>query len=153
MEKLGRREFITRTAMGLAAMSLGSRVLGANERISVGVIGAGGQGQGDMRAAMGLSKDLNVEVTAICDVWKLNRESAAAAVEKQYGVKPRLFTDAHDLLALNDVDAVIIATPDFHHCRILNDAMEAGKDVYVEKPMAMFFDQAKDSLAIQKQTK
>jgi predicted dehydrogenase len=152
-DKIGRREFIAKSAMGLAAMSLGSRVLGANDRISIGVIGAGGQGQGDMRAAMSFSKDLNVEVTAICDVWRLNRESAVAAVEKQYGRKPREFVDHQDLLALDDVDAVIIATPDFHHCRILNDAMHAGKDVFVEKPMAMFFDQAKESLAIQKQTK
>ena len=152
-EKFGRREFMTRSAMGLAAMSLGSRVLGANDRISIGVIGAGGQGQGDMRAAMSFSKDLNVEVTAICDVWRLNRESAVAAVEKQYGRKPREFVDYQDLLALDDVDAVIIATPDFHHCRMLNDAMRAGKDVFVEKPMAMFFDQAKESLKIAKQTK
>ena len=152
-EKIGRREFMTRSAIGLATLTLGSRVLGANDRISIGVIGAGSQGQGDMRAAMGLSKDLNVEVTAICDVWRLNRESAVAAVEKQYGRKPREFVDHHDLLALDDVDAVIIATPDFHHCRMLNDAMRAGKDVYVEKPMAMFFNQAKESLEIAKQTK
>lgn len=152
-EKFGRREFMSRSAIGLATLTLGSRVLGANDRIALGVIGAGGQGQGDMRQAFGFSKELNIEVTAICDVWRLNRESAVGAVEKQYGRKPREFVDYQDLLGSNDVDAVIIATPDFHHCRMLNDAMRAGKDVFVEKPMAMFFNEAKESLAIAKQTK
>ena len=156
-EKISRREFMSKSASGLAGLALGtmaigssSRVLGANDRLSIGLIGCGGQGRGDMGQAMRFSEELNVEVTAVCDVWKLNLNAAVDAVEKQYGRKPLAFTNYEDMLALDDLDAVIIATPDFQHCRILIDAMRAGKDVYVEKPMAMYLNEANESLKVAK---
>ncbi|MDH7482616.1 MAG: Gfo/Idh/MocA family oxidoreductase [Armatimonadota bacterium] len=155
--KIGRREFLVKSASGIAGLALGtmladSRAIGANDRLSIGVIGAGGKGRDNMAQAMRYSDELNLEITAVCDVWKVNLESAVAAVEKQYGRKPRAFTGYEDLLALDDVDAVLIATPDHLHCRMLIDAMKAGKDVFVEKPMAMFLDQANESLRVQKET-
>lgn len=158
--RIGRREFIAKSATGLAGLALGtaaiglpSRVLGANDRLSIGLIGCGGQGRGDMNQAMRFSEELNLEVTAVCDVWRLHREAAVNLVEKQYGRKPREFVDYREMLALDDLDAVIIATPDFQHCRQLIDAMKAGKDVFVEKPMAMYIDQANESLKIARETK
>jgi len=153
---MSRRQFLLNSAIGIAGMTLvsgsKSRVLGANDRLSIGVIGTGSQGRYDMGQAMNFSDELNIEITALCDVYKPNLETAVAAVEKKYGRRPRTFVDYLDLLALDDIDAVIIATPDFHHCRMLIDAMRAGKDVYVEKPMAMYLDQANESLKVQKET-
>lgn len=152
-DKIGRREFMVKSASGLAGLALGAvslgsptRVVGANERLSIGVIGTGGRGRYLMGQAIRLSEDLNLEVTALCDVWKLHLDAAVAAAEKQYSKKPRTFVDYQDLLALDDVDAVIIATPDFQHGRMLIDAMRAGKDVYVEKPMVMELDEANESI-------
>lgn len=157
--KISRREFMSKSASGLAGLALGtaalgspSRVMGANSRLSIGLIGCGGQGCNDASQAMRYSDELNVEVTAVCDVWKLHLNAAADMVEKKYSRKPRTFVDYQDLLALDDIDAVIIATPDFQHCRMLNDAMQAGKDVYVEKPMAMYLDEANESLEVARTT-
>ena len=99
----------------------------------IGVGSRGGQLLGDLA---GVGKANNVEVTAICDTWRVRREQIAAKVKEQFGAEPRQFSNYEDLLALSDVDAVVIATPDFSHARILTDAIKAGKDVYVEKPMA-----------------
>jgi predicted dehydrogenase len=90
----------------------------------------------------GVDKANNVEVTAICDTYRVRREQIAAKVKARYGSDPRQFSNYEDLLALKDVDAVIIATPDFSHARILTDAIKAGKDVYIEKPMAKDLDGA-----------
>ncbi len=87
-------------------------------------------------------KTQNVEITAVCDTYRVRREQAAAKVKEQYGKDPRQFSNYEDLLALADVDAVVIATPDFSHARILTDALKAGKDVYVEKPMCKDIDEA-----------
>ena len=159
-KKIGRREFVVKSASGLAGLALGAaslgsprRVLGANDRLSVGVIGTGGRGQYLMRQAMQFSEELNLEVTAVCDVWKLHLNAAVAEVEKRYSRKPRTFVDYQDLLALDDIDAVMIATPDFQHCRMLVDAMRAGKDVFVEKPMAMYLDEANESLDVARETR
>ena len=84
-----------------------------------------------------------MEVTAVCDLWKVNREKASAAAEKTYGRAPRSFQHLEDLLALKDVDAVLIATPEHSHSPILKLAAEAGKDAYVEKPMGNVLAEAK----------
>lgn len=142
-KKMSRREFLAKSALGAAtvAVSAGgmlapSRVLGANERISIGVIGVGGRGFDLMKSLHGIDKALNVEITAICDVYRPRREQIAKEVQNWYGREPRQFSDYEELITLDDVDGVIVATPDFAHCKVLADAMKAGKDAYVEKPMA-----------------
>jgi predicted dehydrogenase len=151
-----RRRFITRSAAGaagvvLAARSASARVAGANDRLSLGIIGCGGRGTGHMGEVHQFDKELNAEITAVCDVWKPGLEAAAARVKGWYGKEPRKFTDYRELLALDDVDAVTIGTPDFGHAYILADAARAGKDAYVEKPMASDMKSANDSLDAVKQ--
>lgn len=140
---ISRRQFLTRSALGAATIAISgsallspSRVLGANDRLSIGLIGAGGRGTSLMKDLHAVGGTLNVEVTAVCDVWKPARERAAKTVNDLFGAEPRVFSNYEDLIALKDVDGVIIATPDFAHCKILADALKAGKDAYVEKPMA-----------------
>ena len=82
-------------------------------------------------------------MTAVCDLWKVNREAAVAAEREYYGRAPRSFQYMEDLLALKDVDAVLISTPDHQHAPMLKLVAEAGKDAYCEKPMANDLDEVK----------
>jgi predicted dehydrogenase len=90
----------------------------------------------------------NVAITAVCDVWRPNREAAAARVEKWFGNAPFATSRFQEILAREDIDAVVIATPDFGHTPIMIEALKAGKDVYVEKPMALDLDNANTALAL-----
>ena len=147
VESFSRRKFL-RTAAGGAAMAMSaasySRVMGANERISIGVIGCGGRGVG---AHMGGIKPHaageNVEVTAVCDPWTVRQEVASATAKEHYGRAARKFSSYRDLLALKDIDAVMIASCDHQHTTHLKAAAVAGKDAYCEKPMGTKFAEAK----------
>ncbi len=143
-QQLGRRSFLTggAAALGTTALSYG-RIAGANNRISLGHIGVGRRGRELAAVAAGLKDSHQVEMTAVCDLWKVNRERAAQAATRAYGNAPRSFQHLEDLLALNDVDAVIISTADFQHAPILRLVAEAGKDAYCEKPMANVLEEAK----------
>jgi len=147
-----RRHFLKQTSLGAAALSLSPFVLrgapGANDRISIGMIGTGDRAQAHVSDLLKNAKNHNIQVTAICDVWKKNRESTAAKIKKASGNEPRTFTKFQELLALNDVDAVVIATPDFGHTPIMLEALAVGKDVYVEKPMSLDLDLANKALAL-----
>ncbi|HLZ51224.1 MAG TPA: Gfo/Idh/MocA family oxidoreductase [Candidatus Acidoferrum sp.] len=142
LQTIDRRKFLGKSAALLAgsaaipntALSY-SRILGSNDRISLAHIGTGSRG-GDLAWIVAqLKTTQNVEITVVCDLWKLNREKAAAANEKYYGRAPRSIQHLEDVLPLKDVDAVIISTPEHSHSPILKMAVEAGKDAYVEKPM------------------
>ena len=142
-----RRSFLAASAFTAASAR---RVLGANDRIRIGLIGTGGRGTNHIDDLIKL-KDLNVAITASCDVYRANREKGAARIAKGFGSPPRTTTDYRELLAWKDVDAVIIATPDFGHPIILKAAVEAGKDAYVEKPFATTFEDGKAAyLAVKK---
>lgn len=112
-----------------------------NDRIRLGLIGCGGRGRDHLK--MVASSGENAAITAVCDVWRVNREAMAAEVQKVFGQAPFETTRYQEILARNDVDAVLIATPDFTHPRILADAVEAGKDAFVEKPFATTFEEAR----------
>ena len=146
MDRPSRRSFLNRAA-GLAAGASTalsySRVRGANERISLGHIGIGHRGMGLAYVASKLKDSHNLEMTAVCDLWKVHREKAAARVHDAYGRAPRAFQYMEELLALKDVDAVIISTGDFQHAPVLKLAAEAGKDAYCEKPFANDLGDAK----------
>ena len=137
-----RRDFIAAAALGTSALSYG-RIAGANDRVSLGQIGIGRRGRELASVAAGLKDSHKVEMTAVCDLWKINRERAANNATKAYGKAPRAFQYHEDLLELKDVDAVIISTADFQHAPLLKAAAEAGKDIYVEKPMANVLEEAK----------
>src|SRR5206468_2548768 len=119
------------------------KILGANDRISLCHIGNGSRG-GDLALIVSqLETSQNVEINTVCDLWRLNREKAVAANTKYYGRAPRAYQYLDDVLTLKDVDAVIISTPEHSHSPILKMAVEAGKDVYVEKPMGNVLTEAK----------
>ncbi len=120
-------------ASALPAPAIGRPLRAPSERINMALIGCGGQGRGDMGAHMGFPE---VEVIAVCDVDDRHSAEAARQVEKKYGTAPRVFKDFRKLLELKEVDAVIIGTPDHWHALTTIAACEAGKDVYVEKPLS-----------------
>ena len=142
--QIDRRSFLAAGTTALASTALSySRIPGANDRISLGHIGIGARGRGLAFIASKLKDEKNAEMTAVCDLWKVNRDRAAAAAEKVYGRAPRSFQYMDELLALKEVDAVLISTADFMHATHLKLAVEAGKDVYCEKPFANVLDEAK----------
>jgi predicted dehydrogenase len=122
-----RREFVSAGAAGL--------VLGANDRIGVAMIGCGGRGL--LKEVLGFTGETNTEVRAVCDTWRQHREQAAAAVKNASGRDPEQFVHYQDVLGRKDIDAVVIGTPDHQHCTQLIDAVRAGKDAYIEKPLGM----------------
>ena len=146
LDRSSRRSFLSRAA-GLAAGASTAlsytRIHGANDRISLGHIGIGHRGGGLAYIASKLKDSHNVEMTAVCDLWTVNRDKAAAKAHQVYGRAPRAFQHMEDLLALDDVDAVVISTGDFQHAPILKLAVEAGKDAYCEKPFANDLAEAK----------
>ena len=127
-----RREFL-----GAAALSATSRVLGANDRINVGVIGVGGMGFGHVKM---LKPRTDIQITAISDIYTKRKQRARDFL----GLAGKdIHHEYKDLLARSDVDAVFVVTPDHWHYRMAMDALDAGKDVYVQKPMAYRIEEAK----------
>jgi len=106
-----------------------SRVMGANERVQLGLIGCGERGRYDMGNFV---KAGNADVVALCDVYAVMVDRA-----KQAAPDARTFTDHRKLLELKDVDVALIGVPDHWHAAIAIDALNAGKDVYVEKPLTL----------------
>jgi predicted dehydrogenase len=139
-----------RAFVGAALSSAVARTAPANDRIAVAMVGVGGRGSyllDEIEKCTGL----NAAVTAVCDVYRPNLERAAQRVKKTWGADPFRTVDFRDVLARRDIDAVVIATPDFGHSRILQEAVHAGKDAYCEKPMGVDFAEAKAAyLAVKK---
>ncbi|MCC6483958.1 MAG: Gfo/Idh/MocA family oxidoreductase [Armatimonadetes bacterium] len=125
------------TGVGLAPRRLKAATSPASpsETVRLGFIGFGGRAQ---QLFQDFSANSDARVTAVCDVYDKHREQAAATV----GGNPAQYKDFRDLLEKSDVDAVVIATPPHWHPLISIAAMEAGKDVYCEKPMALYPDEA-----------
>jgi predicted dehydrogenase len=150
--QINRRAFLGKSAAVIAggvvlprtALSYGN-IAGANDRISLGHIGIGNRG-GDLDLiASKLKSSHHVEMIAVCDLWKVNREKAVATNEGYYGRAPKAVQHLEELLAMKDVDAVLISTPEHSHSPILKMAVEAGKDVYVEKPMGNVLSETKSA--------
>jgi len=149
-QPISRRKFFAQTTAGAAALGSSSlvarRAYGANDRLSIGLIGVGDRCQAHLAEIQRLAQKQNVQITAICDVWKVNLARAAEKVKKGFGIEPYQCTRFGDLLARKDVDAVVIATPDYAHTPIMIAALKAGKDVYVEKPMSTDIEEANEAL-------
>jgi predicted dehydrogenase len=137
--EINRREFVGMAA-GAAALAAFpySRVLGANNRIRIGIIGAGDRGQQDLKDALAQP---DVECVGVADVYSLRREQA-----KMIAPSAELYDDPRRLLDRKDLDAVIIATPLHLHARYFVDALAAGKDVYCEKTMTWDIPEAVECL-------
>lgn len=134
IDLFSRREFLQASVAGVAGLA-GRNVLGANERIRVGIIGCGGQGTHHLKW---LLKNPAVEIVAVCDIYAPRLENA-----KTLSGAPA-FTDYRKLLDQHDIDAVWIATPDHWHAKMALDAMDAGKDIYCEKPLARYWHEARE---------
>jgi predicted dehydrogenase len=112
-------------------------ILGANDRVRVGLVGYSDRCRGALIPAfLSQAKELDFEIVAVSDIWSLRREAAAASLEKLTGKRPELARNNDELYARKDVDAVIIATADFQHALHGVEAVRAGRDAYVEKPLA-----------------
>jgi predicted dehydrogenase len=153
-----RRHFLGRSSLAAAALGnvaaaksrtmkpsvsarSAARVVGANDRINVGMIGTGGMGTAHLRSFVRQSEETkDIQVVAVCDVYARRKENArkiGKLAEKD------VHHDYRELLARNDVDAVLIATPDHWHGQMALDAMLAGKDVYLQKPMTYTIEEAR----------
>jgi len=149
--KRTRRQFLQTAAAGVALSAASRspsltaaqqrRALGANDRIRIGVIGCGSRATGALMP--GVHKHdapQNAQFVAVCDPWRVARQSAAGLVKQWSGREPRQFARYRDLLEIKDLDAVIIASCDHQHETHLEAAARAGKHVYVEKPLAKNMD-------------
>ena len=134
-DNLSRRAFVAAAASGTLALSAG-RVLGANDRVRIAVIGCGGMGTGHVGSLVKRAEKDNVAVPAVCDVYT-RRIERARKISGGEG-----YPDYRKILDRKDIDAVLIATPDHWHGKITMDALEAGKHVYCEKPMTHTVEQA-----------
>jgi predicted dehydrogenase len=149
-ESTTRRDFLKvagTVAVGVAAAKssryslAASRVIGANDRINIGHIGIGGQGNAHLRTLRGSRADLNHMSVAVCDLYQRRLEGARNSIDAP---ENKAYHNYEDLLADKDVDVVWIAVPEHWHHKIAVDSVKAGKDVYLEKPMTRHLDEAID---------
>ncbi|MBN2292181.1 MAG: Gfo/Idh/MocA family oxidoreductase, partial [Pirellulales bacterium] len=149
---VSRRSFIQTTGAAAAAATWTansySAVVGANEKIRVGFIGAGGMANAHMNTINALREKNNVESVAVADCWKTRAAQGAANV----GTK-NVLTDYRKVLDMKEVDYVTIATPEHRHCEMTLDALDAGKPIYCEKPMTHTLPEAQAVVKKQKETK
>jgi len=133
---VSRRVFLG-TAASLAAMlhrpGFASQTPAASDQIVLGMIGVGGMGTGRLQSFL---KEPDVRIGAICDVDRRHLERALGIVEKARGTRPDGCGDFRRILERRDIDAVAIVTPDHWHAIPAVRAFEAGKDVFVEKPLS-----------------
>ena len=138
-----RRKFIKNAAITLTGLGVGSsiaipanatpKIIAPSDKIVVGLIGCKGMGYSDIKAFI---QHPDVVCAALCDVDQNVLDERLGNLDGNSGKKPAVYKDYRKLLEDRDIDAVVIATPDHWHCLQTIDALEAGKDVYVEKPLA-----------------
>ena len=155
-----RREFLKRTGRAAVGAGIGltaartlngaaparAQEVAANEKVVLGVIGTGGRGTGIMRQAMRCG---GVEVAAVCDVYDERRNQARDIA----GEQARAYLDYREVLERKDIDAVIIATPDHWHHDVFCDAIQAGKDIYCEKPMSKTIEEGRHMVGVARASK
>ncbi|MGA2101628.1 MAG: Gfo/Idh/MocA family oxidoreductase [Candidatus Sulfotelmatobacter sp.] len=147
---INRRDFLGKSAAAIAGSAVLPRtafsyqnIVGANDRISLAHVGIGSRGRDLDLIASKLKTSHHVEMTAVCDLWSVNRAQAVATNSGYYGRAPRAVQHVEELLAMKDVDGVLISTPEHTHSPILKLVADAGKDAYVEKPMGNVLEEAK----------
>ncbi|MCF0233645.1 MAG: Gfo/Idh/MocA family oxidoreductase, partial [Thermoguttaceae bacterium] len=136
-----RRDFIKASGLGAAAVATGASALaqdakaGAGKRYRVGLIGCGWYGKVDLFRLMQVAP---VDVVSLCDVDRDALDDAAKRVAaRQNGAVPEKFKDYREMLAKKDLDIVLVGTPDHWHALPMIAAVEAGADVYVQKPIGV----------------
>ena len=147
--KISRRKFVQTSAAGVLGLSSAisaqsyNRIAGANDRINLAFMGNGARGREHIEMAELSWKDKNLGIVAVCDLWKVNREKAAALCKQKFGADVKQFKYSEDMLVMKDLDGVMIATGDHQHAKVMVEIVKAGKDCYVEKPMAQDVEEAK----------
>jgi predicted dehydrogenase len=140
-----RRTFLLSSATAAAAYAVPP-----SDQVTLGVIGSGSRGT----FVMGVfQKDPALRIAAICDVYEPNLENAISVASKAPGTHPKQYRSYKELLADKDVQAVLIATPEHWHYQMVLDALAAGKDVYVEKPLCQTPEQGLALVEAEKKTK
>ena len=142
---LSRRSFVAASVAGSAlaasaraiAAARAPRVIGANDRLHIGVIGAGGNATGHMKRLIEIQEAENTEIIAVCDAYQKRLDAAAELT----GGKP--YHDYRRLLDNPDIDYVVISVPEHWHAQMTLDAVDAGKHIYCEKPMTYSIEEAK----------
>ena len=135
-----KRAAVTGAGVGLPLIVRASALgadggVAASDRITMGAIGVGGRGTGVMGGFLGSGQ---VRVLAVCDVYKPHRDRAKGIVDGRYGGKDcAACVDFREITRRDDIDMVLIATPDHWHALTAIDACEHGKDVYCEKPLSL----------------
>ncbi|HLS28920.1 MAG TPA: Gfo/Idh/MocA family oxidoreductase [Opitutales bacterium] len=152
-----RRQFLKTSTFALAGAALAKPLAwtsqsaaptasASQKRLGVALIGCGSYGGRLLRECLQNHVSWQIDFPAVCDVWRPQSEAAADAIESATGKRPKIFSRYSDVLAMDEVDCVIIATPDFSHTSILVAAAYAGKQIYVEKPLAISLEQADAAL-------
>ncbi len=143
MSNMTRRTFIHTTGAGVAGAAVASSassyasILGANDRVRVGLVGFSDRcRQALIPAFLKHADELNFEIVAVSDIWSNRRDQAVAHLEKLTRKQVATARNNDELYARKDVDAVIVATADFQHALHGVEAVRAGRDAYVEKPLA-----------------
>lgn len=141
---VSRRDFLATTA-GLAGLAWAApaasyaRIMGSNDRITMGIIGTGGMGTAHTNDITRRKESENVVITRVCDVYRRRLNNAVRVIG---GSESAGTMEYREVLDDKDLGAVLIATPDHWHTKIAIEAMEAGKDVYCEKPLSLTIEQA-----------
>ncbi len=152
-----RRDFLKKVAVGTAgvgvAMSMPAssygRIIGANDRVRVGVVGFSDRFRGSLFPAfMASAKDLNFEMVALSDIWNQRRNEGVAFLKERGGFDAKPMRNNEELYESGLTDAVIISTADFQHAQHAVEAVRAGQDVYVEKPFANIMSDANLALDV-----
>jgi len=152
-----RRSFLKTTgaaAAGMAFLSAKNYVYaaGANGRLNMAIIGCGGMAShGHLNSLLEMRKDENIDIVAVCDVYDTRAKEFAAKC-KAAGADPKVYHDYHDVLAMKDLDYVMIASPEHQHAKMTLDALDAGKHVYCEKPLTHTIEEAQEVVAKAKKT-
>lgn len=143
-----RRGFLSQTAATLAASQ--SRILGANDRVNTALIGAGNLGLRHIRdRLLPLHNEKAIQIVAVCDIYEKAKQRAQ---ERTKLARKDIHHDYREMIARRDVDAVVIVTPEHLHHRMTMDSLQAGKDVYLEKPMSYSIPEAKEMAETVKKT-
>jgi len=146
MNDQSRRDFLKKSALTTAGIGFGamtfspksySRIIGANDRVNVGIVGFSDRAKYALIPAMLVhAKEMNYQFTAVSDIWSRRRDECQAYVKDKADLSIAACRNNDELYDRKDVDAVIISTADFPHALHCKEAVEAGRDVYVEKPFA-----------------
>jgi len=131
-KKINRRNALKTSAAFTAPLLLSQNVIGANDRIIMGLIGSGGRG----RSVMRMHQHHDIHFVAISDVAAPSIQNGLRDAGRNHEKEVKVYKDFRNLLEQDDIDAVVIGTPEHQHCRQMVAAVQAGKDVYCEKPMS-----------------